>query len=70
MVLWHDMARTDRACIIGLLGVVGVLHIMYLVLAKATVMILSTKIYSINAGGGIILCFILILSSSSPTLVG
>jgi hypothetical protein len=62
MVLWHDMARTYRACIIGLLGVVGVLHIMYLEFAKATVMILSNKIYSTNAGGGIIICFILIFS--------
>jgi len=46
------MARIYRACIIGLLGVVGVLHIMYLVFAKATVIILSTKINSTNAGGG------------------
>ena len=51
IVLWHDMARTYRACIIGLLGVVGVLHIMYLVFANATVIILSTRIHPTNVGG-------------------
>jgi hypothetical protein len=45
------MARNYRACIIGLLGVVGVLHIMYLVFAKATVMNLNTKMHPTDVGG-------------------
>jgi hypothetical protein len=46
------IARTYSACIIGLLDVVGVLHIIYLVFAKATVMILSTKMHPTNVGRG------------------
>jgi hypothetical protein len=46
------VARTYRACIIGLLDVVGVLHIMYLVSAKETVIILSTKMHPTNVGRG------------------
>ena len=39
------VAKTCRVCIIDLLGVVGVLHIMYLVSAKPTGSFLSTKIH-------------------------
>ena len=69
--LWYCgmyLARTCRACIIGPLGVVGVLNIMYLVFAKATVMIFSTKRHPINVGKGDKICFILILPSSPPKI--
>src|ERR1700688_943986 len=54
--LWYcgmHVARTCRACIIGLLGVVDVSYIMYFVSCKATVMILSTKIHPTSVGRGI-----------------
>ena len=51
------------------LGVVGVLYIIYLVPAKATVIVLSTKMHPTNVKRGEI-CFILILPYSPPTLMG
>jgi hypothetical protein len=72
ITLWYCgyVARAYRACIIGLLDVVGVLYIIYLVPAKATVIVLSTKMHPSNVGRGDKICFILILPSSPPTLVG
>ena len=72
ITLWYCgyVARAYRACIIGLLDVVGVLSIIYLVPAKATVIVLSTKMHPSNVGRGDKICFILILPSSLPTLVG
>jgi len=46
------VARTYRACIIGLMDVVGVLNIIYLVFAKATATNLSTKMTPPMLGGG------------------
>jgi hypothetical protein len=60
------MARNYRACIIGLLGVVGVLHIMYLVFAKATVTNLNTKMHPTDVGGWIIIWCIFIILLSPP----
>jgi len=60
MDLWYCgmyVARTCRACIIGILGIVGELHIMYFVFLKATVMILSTKMHPTSVGKGINLMF-------------
>ena len=45
------VAEICSACIIDLLGVVGVLHTMYLVSAKATVIILGTKMHPTNFKG-------------------
>ena len=66
ITLWYCgyVARAYRACIIGLLDVVGVLYIIYLVPAKATVIVLSTKMHPSNVGRGDKICFILILPSS------
>src|SRR6202034_4709857 len=52
MVLWHVLARTCRACVLGLLSVMGVLNIMCLVSPKATVIILSTKMHTTNVERG------------------
>src|ERR1700691_3183811 len=54
ITLWYCsyVARAYRACIIGLLNVVGVLYIIYLVPAKATVIVLSTKMHPSNVGRG------------------
>ena len=44
------VARSYRVCIIDPLGALGVLYIMYLALAKATVIIVSITTISIIAG--------------------
>jgi len=72
ITLWYCdyVAQAYRACIIGLLDVVGVLYIIYLVPAKATVIVLSTKMHPSNVGRGDKICFILILPSSPPNIGG
>ena len=54
ITLWYCgyVARAYRACIIGLLDVVSVLSIIYSVPAKATVIVLSTKMHPSNVGRG------------------
>jgi hypothetical protein len=69
MVLCMYVARTCRACIIGILGVVAVLYVIYLVFAKATVIDLSTKMHSTNAGRGIIICLYWYYPLPLPALV-
>jgi alpha/beta superfamily hydrolase len=64
------VAKICKACIIDLLGVVGVLHVMYLVSVKATTIILTTEIHPTHAGkGNNNICY-MILPSSLPALVG
>ena len=71
MVLCMYVARICRACIINLLGVVGLSYIMYLVFAKATVINLSAKTHSTNAGRGIIIyLYDWYYPFPLPTLVG
>ena len=72
ITLWYCgyVARAYRACIIGLLDVAGVLSIIYLVPAKATVIVLSTKMHPSNVGRGDKICFILILPSFPPPNIG
>ena len=60
--------RISRACIIGILCIVGVIYIMYLVFSKVTAIILNPKMYP-TSRGGIIICFILILPSFLLALI-
>jgi len=69
MVLCMYVARTCRACIIGLLGVVCVLYIMYFIFSKAPVVMGSTKMHSTNAERGIIICLYWYYPLPLPALV-
>ena len=64
------VVKIFRACIVYQLGIVGVLHTMYLVFFKATAIILSLKIHPTNAGKGNSNIFVCYYPLPLPALVG